>query len=813
MNKMMMNSNIYSLSSLVIGSEIEFVKNAYLTILQRDADLEGMQHYLKLLRKGKTRHQIISQFVDSEEAKKFQFQLIDLKRELAEYNSLNFAFKRLLGKVFVRNTPATTAEPVITAMPTAIATTHVLEEKQSTNLTIEKEKPTVKKVNFDDLRSTLVVDDFLKGILENKESNVFWAGEKPPLAWMNASSRIYSPEFDYRMPSDFHQKFNLVYLKEKNLGTVKAWPLVVDEAMRLLAPGGRLVIKFSHTGLLTAHELKNFLCQWGDFEVNFEHTFKDSYCLFGVTNMSNKPRECNLSGVSFGVVTDGKRPEPLDEFIKSAYEVTKANGQEVEVIVCGPISIKKDLEEKYANIKFVLQPDEFENLGWITKKKNLIVNAAKYENLVIAHDRYVISKDFLLNLEEFGSDFSVLACKQLQNDGRRLPDWVTLGGEWELTSPAVLAYGDWNRYLYLNGGIIIGKRAILKKVPWNELLFWGQAEDVELTRRLRANGIVPRLARHVAVTSVTLRAGFMNGFEVMPVISDLHMIPTGGLGNCEKTVPFLKWNRIIHLNSASEKNIAYEGVYVDSSWVFSNNNITLPGKTFGEIAFKLRAPRNASTNEVRLIMTAKFVENLPLILINDIQIIVEKFSENQLIVALPSDVFLSTEVIKISMFCDKDFILENFELKFLQKIKAVANGNKLLFNSDSPGITMLGLGWSQPENWGVWLEGEQADLYINSAVIDKDILISGQGRALARTPGGSVVIGVMINDIPCANFSLPGGFEDNPFHFIVPSKLARSEMKITFVPNDPCSPLEAGLNQDGRRLSLGLVSLLVNKAS
>jgi hypothetical protein len=66
--------------------------------------------------------------------------------------------------------------------------------------------------------------------------------------------------------------------------------------------------------------------------------------------------------------------------------------------------------------------------------------------------------------------------------------------------------------MYVNGGALIAKRQLLVECPWNELLFWNQGEDVELTRRMKVLGITPRLAPYVVLETDEPREGYTQEF-------------------------------------------------------------------------------------------------------------------------------------------------------------------------------------------------------------------------------------------------------------------------------------------------------------
>ena len=213
---------------------------------------------------------------------------------------------------------------------------------------------------------TPLIDHSLKQLLAGS-AQVFWAGRIPPIPIMQASERILDPDFDFRMPPVFHQNFDLVYLVERDLGRIKAWPLILDEALRLLRPGGILIIRMTNTPLLSIFELKHQLFMWAGIAPHFETTCDDGSTLFAVRNTRDAKRPADLDGYSFGVITDGKRQDQLFAFLKSVAAVRHKDDERVETIVCGPPGIQRETEQAFPSIVFAADDQRFSDQGWITK--------------------------------------------------------------------------------------------------------------------------------------------------------------------------------------------------------------------------------------------------------------------------------------------------------------------------------------------------------------------------------------------------------------------------------------------------------------
>lgn len=491
-------------------------------------------------------------------------------------------------------------------------------------------------------------------------NKIFWAGVNPPLPWFISTNQILDNEKDHRLPNDFHQSFEIVYLLEINLGDYKNWPLIIDESLRLLSPGGLLFLKMTDTPLLSIYELKNFLNSWGKLSVYFDN-FIDGNRILGFKNLMTIKRQCELKTFSFGVITNGNKLENLKSFIDSVLRLSIDECDKIEIIVCGPNSIENEIKNYCSSIKFINEPERFKSIGWITKKKNMIVEASENENLIIAHDRYIFPSDFIKNLKIFGQDYSVLVCKQELENKTRIPDWVTIGSEWGWTTPGILEYGDWSNYIFINGGIIIAKKNVLQKSPWNELLFWNQAEDVELTRTLKQNGFVPRLARNILVYSLPMRKNFMEGFEYIPYIKNKHVVPGSNFINPDHINHLVEINEQINFNQEHQPLLPYQGIYIEKSWEFKNEGISLKPKTTGFISFVLKSkpPLNST-----LSITVGNVNQIDFVFINEIRIKITNITEETIEIPIPEEAVNFNTIIRLRVVNkNEEVILKNITLK------------------------------------------------------------------------------------------------------------------------------------------------------
>ncbi|HYA79928.1 MAG TPA: hypothetical protein VED87_03230, partial [Methylocystis sp.] len=193
---------------------------------------------------------------------------------------------------------------------------------------------------------------------------------------MQWTDEIYCADNDYRLSSHLHQNFYLV-LFERELNSVKAWPLVLDEALRLLAPGGVLVLRMRNLPVLSIWELKNFLMEWGERRLTIVFERRDGGAIeFAIRNDRAQRRSASLATFAFGVISDGRQPARVEAFIDSVLAFDNPRRFRTEIFVCGPTAVADQISRYGDGVSFIEEPERFKELGWITKKKNLIVERA-----------------------------------------------------------------------------------------------------------------------------------------------------------------------------------------------------------------------------------------------------------------------------------------------------------------------------------------------------------------------------------------------------------------------------------------------------
>lgn len=204
---------------------------------------------------------------------------------------------------------------------------------------------------------------------------------------------------------------------------------------------------------------------------------------------------------TFGIITNGKRDEWVRQIIAS---IRNQKIPQYEIIICG--TFNKKLEKDIVYIPFNQKDDK----GWITKKKNLIVEMAKFENICMLHDRIILKENWYAGMKKWGNCFENLGCKQLF-EGWRVNDWIASHyfirnkNNEKFSFESYVDYRDWYSSVWFLGQLNIFKKNLIVKnnLWWNENLFYGQREDFDFSYKLFQKGFIPRFNIFSEVETLT----------------------------------------------------------------------------------------------------------------------------------------------------------------------------------------------------------------------------------------------------------------------------------------------------------------------
>lgn len=185
---------------------------------------------------------------------------------------------------------------------------------------------------------------------------------------------------------------------------------------------------------------------------------------------------------TFGIITDGNAEGRMGRIFDS---IESQGIEEYEIITAGPYQYNR---QKVKSIIF----DETQRTAWITRKKNLIAQHAKYENLVLLHDYFIFGDKWYLGQISRGDSFDVRMDKIINFDGTRFRDWCIWphNRNWMdevIGRECMIPYDvtHLTKFMYISGSYFVVKKNIMLEFPFDEKLAWGEEEDVIWSKQVR----------------------------------------------------------------------------------------------------------------------------------------------------------------------------------------------------------------------------------------------------------------------------------------------------------------------------------------
>jgi hypothetical protein len=179
---------------------------------------------------------------------------------------------------------------------------------------------------------------------------------------------------------------------------------------------------------------------------------------------------------TFAIITSPQSNQYLHQIVDSI-EQQNIPDRDYEIIQVGADPIdRKNLK----HIPF----DENIKAGWITRKKNLAAQNAKFQNISLLHDYIVFDSQWYKNFQKFGDFWDICMNRVEDKFGKRYRDWLSF----EPLEFLPYEVENQTHRMYFSGTFINIKRDYLLLHPFNEHLTWGMAEDIEISFRMRNSG-------------------------------------------------------------------------------------------------------------------------------------------------------------------------------------------------------------------------------------------------------------------------------------------------------------------------------------
>ena len=333
-----------------------------------------------------------------------------------------------------------------------------------------------------------------------------------PIDWLYNLSNFYKEEeLDYVYSNSFNRtKFYKILLKEWWFYLKQWWKIILDFQQNK-------ILSFSEfIGVLNLFFQKNYSLEYFDL-------WNENIRIEITKNISTRNENDLIENWTFWIITNWERIEWIEKVIQS---ILKQEIPNFEIIICWKL-IDKSIIEKY-NLKYV-EFTEKDEIWWITRKKNLVVQNAKYENLMIMHDKIILDDNWYNWMQKYWNNFESLSCITKNIEGKRYSDWkVVLWKDLYFIKNKIyskirknvdkwvykeslwfdqyyLNYNDWDVHSSIVGHFNILKKKVATQVCWDENLYWNCAEDVALSSDINVNGFLNKFNPYSGVTSLNFR--------------------------------------------------------------------------------------------------------------------------------------------------------------------------------------------------------------------------------------------------------------------------------------------------------------------
>jgi hypothetical protein len=191
-----------------------------------------------------------------------------------------------------------------------------------------------------------------------------------------------------------------------------------------------------------------------------------------------------MTGISFIIPTNGSNNVGINQIIDS---IEVLNIPKYEVILVGGL-VNTIHRKNTIHIPFDETATPF---PWITRKKNVGVNASQYEVVVVMHDYHVFDSNWYKEFEKFGTDWDICIQQQFT-----MPEQGSMRGNGWRAGP-IPGYPEippsmtipWDidcfiPYMAIQGAFWVAKRSVMIETPMNDYLLWGQSEDIDWSSRV-----------------------------------------------------------------------------------------------------------------------------------------------------------------------------------------------------------------------------------------------------------------------------------------------------------------------------------------
>lgn len=262
---------------------------------------------------------------------------------------------------------------------------------------------------------------------------------------------------------------------------------IIKELDILLKKGGKFIINSTYSArhanyIRSKSQIKYEFSTSTNGRYRLEKSIidKNTISLTYVKNEEILTKDDSIERWTFGIITNGKKNHQVVNLIDS---INKQKIPYYEILICG--DFKYSDKEKYPIISIRDAVIENDIRAPITIKKNRIANKAKYQNMIILHDRYLLPDNWFQKIKKYGNYFDLLTMPNIGPNEGRVNDWGEyLGKPSEIYREVFhfLSYNKWSLGWYSQGGMLIIKKNLYFQCALDNRLHWDELEDIQFSQ-------------------------------------------------------------------------------------------------------------------------------------------------------------------------------------------------------------------------------------------------------------------------------------------------------------------------------------------
>jgi len=183
-------------------------------------------------------------------------------------------------------------------------------------------------------------------------------------------------------------------------------------------------------------------------------------------------------GISFCIITSGKDDAQVQKCIDN---ITSLNIPKYEIVFCGGMTTAIPQTDIVRHVPF----DETVYNRWITKKKNVAVQHAKYEICVQMHDYIKFDSNWWTAFEKFGTRWDICVHQTVMQTGDRGAGWrIHKFPGLPLNCMVPYDVEGLEQFMPIQGNYVCIKRSRYLEDPQNEEYVGYVPSDMEWTLRI-----------------------------------------------------------------------------------------------------------------------------------------------------------------------------------------------------------------------------------------------------------------------------------------------------------------------------------------